>query len=216
MTRDEAVAEIQEGLKFRQDQADRAVRRLARVQHILEMGRELPWFLIETLEVPLAPVPPERVIEIELDPARFIREIDQGRPLFYRVNSGGNFSGPLFPRKVQLSEGQVSSSGGSPNSYSLLGYKLRFFPGFSGNATLSLDYYAKDTFPGTGDETNKWLTHAPYVLIGNAGVSLAQTLSNKSAESEFKELAGAATKALQDENILREIANRQILVGRRA
>lgn len=212
MLRDLAVAEIQEGLKFRSDQADAIVRRLTRVQTLLEQGRTLPWFLVEE----------DKAISVLAGadvtlPTDFIREIEFGKGLYFLPTSTP--TRPYFLQKMTLAEAQTvyadptSATTPSARAYVLRGSRFQLFPPLDADTTFYFDYY-KHAEALDANIENVWLANAPYLLIGNAGASFARTLDNKEALAEFQELAQTAWESMFKENILRELANRQLVLGR--
>lgn len=212
MTRDEAVAEIQEGLNFRTDQAAAIIRRLQRVQFLLEQGRTLPWFLEVNTTVAVAANADLLVTSLP----NFIREIrnpQRGMGVYYLDSDNA----PVFLQKLDRAENWqslgVGESTDTVRAYSLLATSLQLFPRTHVAVSLTVDYYAKDVVLAT-NITNLWLTNAPYLMIGNAGASFAQTLENTTAYNEFTQLAQVAWQAIFAETIEREIANRQYIVGR--
>lgn len=209
MDRDTAVSHIKEGLGFRTDLDDRIVLRLQRVQDLLEQGKTLPWFLIEEGVTIAVTAGNDATI-----PDGFIREVEYEHALHYRESLT---TAPVYLRKVGYDEGLDeygdASDGDVPVAYSIRKTTFRLFPRTTAAVTLYWDYY-KRADPLTSNIENPWLANSPWLLIGNAGASIAKTLRNKGAESEFTEVAQAAWDAVMKENALRQSANRTYILGR--
>lgn len=207
MTRDEAVAEIKEGLGFRTDLDERIIAHLRRVQGLLEQGKTLPWFLIVESFPLVVPAGASAAL-----PEGFIREVDYGNGLYYT----GTGNGAIFLTKRSLDEAHIqfgtAATAGNPKVY-VLGSGFRLFPPLAVGTTLYFDYYKHAADLATNN-ANSWLDNAPYVLVGNAGVSIASVLDNARAVKLFTDLSNAATSALRKEIILREEANRARILGR--
>jgi hypothetical protein len=214
VVRDDAVAEIQEGLKFRSDHFDRIVNRLKRVQFLLEQGRTLPWFLVEENYVSNVGVGEDIAI-----PPGFIREVvtpEHGGLYLLSADSGQ----PRYLQKMDADEARTAfttltgdTSLCPPRAYVIRKDVFQVFPALTVATTFYMDYYKSDDVLSTNIE-NEWLAHAPYLLIGEAGASFARTLGLQSALAEFQELAQLSWEAVVKENILRETANRAYVVGR--
>lgn len=211
MMRTEAVEEIQEGLGFRGDKSDAIIRRLIRVQTLLEQGRTLPWFLV----VRDLPIPVLAGANIPL-PDDFIREIEYDKPLWF---TPADSTVPAYPQKLGQGEAQRAFSTDTgitrqtPYGYTIEATELVLRPVTTVDTTFYLSYYAKAEVLDS-DVENSWLAKAPYLLIGNAGYSFAKTLRNKNAQEEFSELARTAWEALFKETIERQIAGRTFVMGR--
>lgn len=212
MTRDEAVAEIQEGLGFRADQATAIIRRLQRVQFLLEQGRTLPWFLEKSTTVAVLANSDMLVTSLP----GFIREIrnpQRGMGVYYLDSNNA----PVFLQKLDPPENWQSLGVGLSTdtvvAYSLTATSLQLFPRTHVAVSLTVDYFGHDAVL-TSNVTNLWLTNAPYLMIGNAGASFAQTIQNTAAYNEFTQLAQVSWQSIFAETIEREIANRQYVVGR--
>lgn len=209
MFRDAAVAEIQEGLGFRTDLTEAIIRRMQRVQFLLQQGKTLPWFLLQENSTISVSAGGDATI-----PADFLREFSYGHGLFYRDTSD---SSAVFLRKMTLDEAEAlygtEDNDGFPAAYVVRKSTFRLFPRPANALTLYWDYFKKAA-ELTSNIENEWLLYAPYLIIGNAGASMAQTLRNEGAVSEFTSIALAAQDALNKENALREITNRTFILGR--
>lgn len=212
MTRDEAVARVQEILGFRTDLEDNIVRRMQMVQDLLEQGKTLPWFLVVENHPLTVTAGSDPVI-----PADFIREVEWEHAIHWRESATTR---PVWLRKMGYDEALYkyaeTDDGDAPVAYAIRTSTFRIFPRTSVNTTLYFDYYAHDDpisdLAGTAE--NDWLDKAPHVIVGNAGASIASTVRNPSAKEEFVEMARLAWDAVAKENILRQASNRQYVLGR--
>lgn len=217
MLRDDAIAEIQELLKFRTGLETPIIRRMERVKRLLEQGRTLPWFLItEDQTIPVT----ANNSGVNL-PSNFIREYGKAPPgqrgIHYRESITNK---PVFLRKMSLDEARAlyyesTTSATYPVAYVVKLTEFELFPTPTVSFNLVMDYYEKDEGFQANNE-NLWLRYAPDLIIGNTAASMARTLNNKSAYDEASELAKIAWEALLKENIHREISNRRFILGRNA
>src|SRR5690606_38942974 len=102
---------------------------------------------------------------------------------------------------------------GGPRAYTLLPTRLRIYPLPNAVYSLLWDYYAKDV-PLTGNITNLWLTHNPDILLGLAGQRLSRRYRDAEAERTFTGLFNDGQRQLISDNIEREWANRDYVMGR--
>lgn len=209
MLRDDAVIEIQERLKFRTDRSAEIIRRMQHVQRLLELGRTLPWFLVEE-DAPLSLLAGTSDVNL---PDEFIREYEYGRGMRYQPEAGAT---PVFVPKMNIDELRAlwtEAEPGFPQGYAIQTSVLKFLPVAAEGVTLRFDYYKK-ALVLTSNIENVWLKYAPDIIIGNAGASFAKTLDNKSAMAECTELASIAIQAVFNETIMRQTANRAFILGR--
>lgn len=200
MLRSEAILRIQDGLGFRTDLVDKIISRLKEEQRSQEMGRTLPWFLIEE-DATLTLAAAANTVAL---PANFLRPLDI-EPMRYTV------SGSTTPRYVTRKDfdkaisAYGSSDAAGPQVYALRTNSLYFFPTAAEEYTLTWSYYKHDVVLDTEIE-NLWLEHAPEVLIGGAGTRIALDARDKDAISIFSEMYKAASSSLFRETVAREEA----------
>jgi len=209
MLREVAIKRITDGLGFRTDLATEAALRLQEAQRDMEMGKTLPWFLIEE-DAELTLTEGVATVAIEED---FIREVDW-QPMRYTDPSDPDFK----PKKVgkrtfeDAQEAYGEHSAGAPQVYVLRSLTYQVFPIPDQEYTLIHSFYKKAALL-TSNIENVWLKHAPEVLIGNAGVRLAMDLRDVEAVEIFKSMGNSAWQSLFNETIAREEANRRQRVG---
>ncbi len=213
MTRDEAVAIIQEQLGFRSDLSTNIITNLKLAQTTLETGPTKPWFLIEedsyirtTAEEQRIPIPSDFLSETDQAVLRYIPDdlTDGEIPLTkddYDV---------LMANYLDGLTGTIET--GTPEAYCLMGDYFRIFPTPDDDYLIRQIYYAQDTVLST-NVTNGWLTHFPYLLIGKAGGQLAAALRDSAAVGTFQRWEAEGRLLLVSQTYDREFANRDMQIG---
>jgi len=160
---------------------------LAQVQ--LEKAPTLPWFLI-TEDTSMSTAADTRTL---VTPAGFLREFEE-IPL--RLTDDGGTERELVKQEyANLAGDSYMDDTGRPTHYDLVGGYWQFFPLPDAIYSLrSFHYAAATTLDGADDLENSWLEHAPDVMIGMAGVSLAMYLRDPEGMKIF---AAGYTQAMQ-------------------
>jgi hypothetical protein len=189
MTRDEAVARIQQELSFRTSGDAIVVTALQDTQVELEQEQEIPYFLITEISSQDTVDGEERVklpAAIDDGSRKFIREVEDGA-LFY-FNGSATEPGDKWTElaKDDLDVLRELYPGeGAPKAYALDGLYFRIFPTPDDIYTLKMRFYATDVKLTTNIE-NRWLEFLPTLMIGVAGQRVARPLRDKDALREFK------------------------------
>ena len=204
MTRDEAVVQIQRLLGLRTDLTSEIIGALKDEQVELESRPILPWFLISEISS-ISTVSGEERVQVPTD---FIREVD-GDAL-YRYDSSGPTWTALVKDDVEYLRGYYAGATGAPKAYALEGKYFRLFPTPDDSYTLKLVYYKEDSKLDTNIENN-WLKYAPALLIGGAGLRVAEYIRDKDAISIFQAMQADAFRRLDIEDTARDMANRNTL-----
>lgn len=182
MTRAEAVALIGLRLGQRTDLDAAIGTELLLVQQVTleRAGAFLPWFL-ETAYTTLATVVGATSISL---PADFLGEIEDKPPALYVVSGTeqtwtdlhkGDMNDMLYRAK----------EAGEPHEYCVTSTALEIFPRSDAVYAIKFAYYASDTIVA-GE--NKWLKHAPDLLIAETGYVMALNyMQNKALADTFKE-----------------------------
>lgn len=211
MTRDEAVAEIQQGLGFTTQREDAIITQMKRIQRTLELGRSLPWFLKLQNESFTATIGDD-VLAL---PESFLREVDREQFHFPDPTDDNEM---IFLEKTTLEEGKRRFAGadaGTPAAYVMLGKsQVIIYPERDAEYTLTWSYYQSDEVL-TSNIENLWLEHAPDVIIGGAGMFIAQDLRDQRAEQRFSQLYNAAWAGLFAETELLDVVNDDLIIGGR-
>jgi len=209
MTRDEAVTEIQNTLGFRTDKSAEIVLALQRAQTKLEKGAVLPWFLETEVASETTTKDEERVAI----PTDFLREWEDD-PLWYFVaGTGGDADAWTELAKEDLAFLRDKYPGkGAPIAYALDVKYFRIFPTPDAVYTLKFIYYKTDTLL-TSNVTNLWLTHFPYLMVGEAGRLFAPGLRDKDAQRQFLEWAAEGRREMLVENEARMNSSRRFVMG---
>ena len=168
-------------------------------------GSFLPWFLrteVTTIQTQIneerVPLPPDFLREYEEDALYWFNPTadptifqNQWIPLFkddiqYNRKKYGAIQG-LPPASPSDTTAASEWFEWGPKAYSLDGNYFRIFPLPQQVYTLKMIYYARDealTWPI--DSENKWLAHAPEVMIGEAGWQIAATARDDNRMQYFQ------------------------------
>jgi hypothetical protein len=214
MTRDEAIARIQQGIGFRTDLDDQIAYALREAQRMLENGLSLPYFLVEEDQTLTAPAGTDAIAL----PDGFIREAD-GEGLRYFDTEADDW---VFLEKKLHEEAIKATSGldpGSPLVYVLRKDSVQVYPERDASYDLTWSYYKRGA-ELTTDIENSWLDEAggnPEALIGRAGMLVAEDVVADVPlyYQKFERMFVQAWKGAFAAGILREEAEDPIIVGGR-
>ena len=214
MTRDEAIALIQQQLGFRTDLESTIILNLKAAQLLLEKEPTKPWFLLSedsyvrtTAAEQRLQLPSDFLQEAEEAVLRYVPDEDDDADVdtsnevelvkedydVLRVNYKSNVEGP-------------------PEAYALVGEYFRLFPTPDDDYLIRMIYYKQDTVLDTNVE-NAWLKHAPYVLMGKAGWQIASALRDSFAQTTFSKWEAQGRVILFSQNEARAHVNRSYQVG---
>lgn len=210
MDRDTAVARIQQKLGFRADLVAPIQNALQDAQDELERGATLPWFLMqEDQTFTITPASPPTALPQQYPlPVNFIKEVDdQDGNLRYQMNTPGP---QIFINKMDYKEAEIRFFGqnvvtydegvviipaedtqfspGTPIAYVLRQSTVRIYPGPDIVYNLLWSYYAHDQPLNGGNLTNQWLTYAPWLLIGKAGLLISQDTRDAEVMQYFAQI----------------------------
>ena len=196
-------------------------------------GSFLPWFLRSEVTSAVTCAGEERVSV----PADFIREWDDDA--LYYFNPNPNPVPPYLPgnwwplEKNELSYNRMrwgphwpsmtppfpqpppQPDFPGPRAYSLDGFYFRIFPLPDQVYQLKLIYYAHDApLDPVNDTENKWLKHAPYVLIGEAGYQMAATARDNDRMQYFEKMRDEALARAFVDTIAQDAEGRRYIMGR--
>lgn len=218
MTTDEAIARIQRKLGYRTDKSDEILEELQDAQQRLERGipspqggggTYLPFFLTTEAATALTISGDERLAL----PTDFVGEIENC--LLYRYDPDADPDAqwqPLAKDDEAFLKAKYPLDG-KPLAYYLSGSYFRFRPVPDDEYTIKLIYGGQDTTLTAGAGTNKWLTYAPWLLLGSAGMSLAQSLRDTTAFGFFQQQFVADNMAIFQQTIAREVTNDRPIMG---
>lgn len=206
MLRSEAIGIIQRGLGFRSDLEDEIVAALQEAQRLVELGRTLPRFLLQEDE---SFAVTSGSADIAL-PEGFIRE-EKGETFFYTDATTNNrvylekFTN-LQRLRETLSTDDIEA--GKPQAYYLRKATVAILPERDTSYTLTWSYYKKADLLDT-DIENAWLEFAPDILIGKAGMSVAEAIGLSDAGMQVRHTSFAnryttAWNAMLADDIMRE------------
>jgi len=193
LTRDEAVALVQQGLGFRSDLSTEIILAMRLAQQELEMAEDLPWFLISedvTLQNDASN------LDQLTPPTDFLQTVESVHgSLWYQ--SGGDWV-PL--QETDWNELEQARTQNTYISFSHFAVKSPTLIILGPKAptqqyTFRLRYYAKAT-DLTSNVTNAWLSNAAQLLIGRTGMMMARDLRDQGAEANFMRMAAEAEEAM--------------------
>jgi hypothetical protein len=223
MIASEAVSRIQRKLGYRNDKSDEILDELNDAQATLErgvpapggQGTFIPWFMTTEAATALTVANEERL----LLPSDFVRELENA--LLYRFNPDADSDTdawiPLVkndPAFLKAKYADTDAGVGKPEAYWLSGGYVRFAPIPDDEYIIKMIYGGRDTtLTLSPDITNKWLTNAPWLLIGAAGTSLGQSLRDASAVTFFQQRMAADVLILYQETLAHEITNDRPVMG---
>lgn len=209
MTRDQAVAVIQEALGFRSDLANSIITQLVNAQVSMEEGPVYPWFLL-SLDSTIVTTASNAKVKVPTD---FLEE-SEDHALYIEDEDGND----IMLEKEEYDHlksvfGVESDSEGFPTHYSLDGLYFRLFPIPDGLYTLRMSYYKRGEDLSSSNIENVWLKHAPWVLIGLAGERIASSLRDDKAKTYFHNEYAKGVVSMNARNEGRAHANRRYIMG---
>jgi hypothetical protein len=210
MTLDEAVAQIQQIMGFRQDLAAVCATNIKLAQDFYEQNwadlTNLPYFLL-TDRTDLATIAGDEKIA---RPANWLGDAEKDE--FWLTNADGVEL--LLPKYDidDLRETYGTYISGQPIAYGFDGTNYRLFPTPDIAYVCRFQYFATDTVLSSGSSTNKWLTFAPYVLIGRAGKLICGSTKD-GRMSLFDQMLSEAIEMIARKSIYGLDTNRQYKMG---
>lgn len=224
MTRDQAVAAIKRRLGFYQKKDEEIVDELTISQGRLERGLKLPigtgifmpWFLVTEIQNAVTVIGEDRVAVPQAIPnvhSGFLQEVEDAA--LWVIDPDAEEDDPWTELdKLDFDTMQEKHAGdGIPKAYCLMGqyFRLRPFPDKA--YPLKIISFNGDVVPTAGNQTNKWLTFAPEVLWGHAGLQIAGALRDGPAVQQFQQAYSEGILALFTTGELRKNANKRSTMG---
>lgn len=183
MDRAAAIVQIRQGLGFR-DAArnDEIIQRLQQAQRLLEKGKTLPEFL-RVSDEPLLVPQGDAVLDL---PDRFIRVAEP--PVYIAEDTLSRYALERVDRRVGMTR-FPSVSASYPTAYRIDpgDISLWIYPARDRDYTLTWSYYQGGQILDA-DIENVWLAENPDILIGKAGMLMAEDLRNAAALTKFTKL----------------------------
>lgn len=207
MTRNEAVALIQQQLGFRTDKSDEIVTNMKLAQQSLEKGKILPWWLKSERSYIYTTADEQRVPL----PTDFLREAEDSQLVYVPEDTTEKL---VFLDKdtTEQLEQFYGIETGAPKAYSIDGVYFRIFPTPDDVYQIRMVYMKKDQVLDTNIE-NKWLLHLPYLIMGVTGTLIASALRDTTALSVFQGWARDGLAMMYTENEAREHTNMDYQIG---
>jgi len=205
-TKNEAIAEVQQGLGFRSDKATEIERALRNAQSLCEEGQTLPWWLLSDTTTLTGTASTETVPL----PAGFLRFDDEEDPLYYDASVGRTSTFTIVPeselRRLRVDPGSGAVRSGAARWGALRKLSLLVGPVPDVAFEIRGSWYARDVDIGTltGVETNLWLTYGPQIVIGMAGMKIAADLEYPQAAEKFQAIYAMANARMISDAELRK------------
>lgn len=238
MTLDQAIAEVQQIAGWRSDKATQIQAALQYAQTEREKpGRTYPWFLRKTNDSAIVTVAPNNgVYTVQYNiPSDYIMDTEEkeGNLYIYTGGVGALHSRTIFLRKGDFQDLQTRYYGewpftastldefadqsdtvgpGAPIDYYLGDTFVILYPAPDAVYNISWRYWAADSAQALG-QTNKWLTNAPWVLIGEAAAKICSDLQYQGGVQTAQAVLAAAEDRLFKAIIHREEAGRRRAMG---
>lgn len=209
MLRDDAVGRIQRKLSFRNDLTTEIIDALKDAQVKLEGGITLPWFL-QTEVTSSNTVPGDERLKLPTD---FLRATEQDALYYYNgaATEDEDVWNELAKDDIDVLRTLYPGSG-VPKAYAIDPLYFRFFPTPDAIYDLKIIYHAKDTVLDSNIE-NKWLKHAPFLLIGMAGQDIAESIKDNASFGAFQKMEQEASVRLLTFHEERMHANKRYIMG---
>ena len=214
MTRDEAVALIQQQMAFRTTLATEIVTNLQAAQVLLEQEPVKPWFLIAEDSYIRTEADEERVPV----PDDFLEEVDEAVLRYVPDDLTEEAEVDLVKdeydvlRKNYADSDTGTISTGPPEAYCLLGNYFRIFPTPDDDYLIRMIYYKQDDLL-TSNIENGGLKYAPFLLLGRAGQMIETPVRDPTAHAEFVRWEAQGRAVLTNKAVAREMAGRSMQVG---
>jgi len=154
-------------------------------QRQLEEMSELPWFLESEISSISAVIGEERIPV----PSDFLRENVESAFFYYNASASPAWV-PLSKHSLpELRQAYGTADANAPEAYALQGKYFRIFPTPDAAYTLKLVYYQRQAALTGDNDSNDWSVEAPWLLIGTAGLSVAENNRDAAAVKIFSDIA---------------------------
>ena len=222
MTRDDAVAHVKRRLGFFTKRDNEIVIELQTMQRNLENGILipqqtggifLPWFLVSEMSTHTITSGEERIVI----PEDMVNELEEGSLwLFEATAEPEDQWKPLSKDDLDYLKAQLPGEG-EPKAYATSGFYFRLKPtpdaASATSKVLKMMYRERDAVLTTPGSENKWLLHAPLLLVGEAGLAIASSLRDTAAVTVFNSLRQEEAKRLFLATEMRLHVNRRYVMG---
>lgn len=228
MTRDEAVGAIKRRLGYYEKKDSDIVAELTISQRQLENGVKLPprngqdgglfmpWFLTSEIQSAVTVIDEQRVAlpaAVSLVHGGFLSEVENAA--LWILDPDADETDPWLELTKMPFDQMISKYPGTgmPKAYDNVGAYFRLGPTPEAVYDLRLITSNRDLIPSAGDQTNKWLTHAPEVLWAHTGLTMATSLRDQGALTIFKQTYIDGVWSLFFTSEEREHKNRRYVMG---
>lgn len=174
---------------------------------VLEQRTDLPWFL-QTEEAESTTTAYEERVELPDD--FLLQEDEQG--LYIQLPDSGKWV-LLEKREYDYLQHRFGTVEKTPQAYAITGLYFILRPIPETIYPVKMVYYGKDAWPA-GNATNKWMTHAPNVVVAETGIVVAgEYLHNDGLMAKFQAQAEKAWSDLAARNLQHRINARSVVMG---
>jgi len=189
---------------------------LQEAQRDLEKGKTLPRFLILEDQTLVLPAGSHSVAL----PTGFLRDVDDVGIRYF--SQPGNR--PRFLKRVYYNDGIEASAfttesdplapdqPKAPKFYAIRNNTIDFIATVTTSWTFTWDYYKADAILSSEIE-NLWLANAADWLIGEAGIRLARSLRDQTAQASFDTMRTQGRSAVFAELLARELSSGPLVLG---
>jgi hypothetical protein len=209
MLRSIAVQRVQAGLGFTTALADQIILRMQEEQRDLERGKTLPKFLLVE-DATLNLLTGTSSVNLPID---FLR---RSHNMLTYVPTGTTVARTIpWREKDEARKVYADNPPAGPHVAVLQTATIGFFPVADKNYPITWDYYAEDDLL-TSDIENLWLANAPELIIGGAGLRIAQDKRDKAAVDLFGNMYKQARITWLGETVVQESDDGPLLLGANA
>jgi hypothetical protein len=211
ITKSKAIARIQRGLGFRTDLEDDILLELRQAQTMLEQGQSLPWWL--RIDSSLSATANVSTITI---PTGFIRFDEDVEPWVIDTTTGKRNVVKVmdYDQLLSLSWDEDTSAVATGTITGLAIRQSTFIVAptpTEATTVYAAWYFADDDLESLDDDdSNLWLTYAPLVIVGMAGVAMAKDIKDQDATQTFTQMYDNANTRLVYDIELRKSRTYQV------
>jgi len=205
MTRAELVAEIRKKLGYNTGLTESYITdAIDNAQDMMEDMPESPWFMTQELQS-LATIADTETVALPTD---FKREIEEAELWYYDSTATEPWTELAKGSIPELRHyySNVTQTSYKPKAYAVSASNIYIFPEPDAVYVLKWTYMGALTKMAADGDTNGWSLYAPYVLIGKAGMLLADNNRDKIGRGVFEKIYAEAYQRLWRMNEAREHA----------
>lgn len=210
MNLSQAITEIRSGMGFRTTLESTIIRALNSVQRGLEEGLSLPEFLL-VYDAEITVTADDANITL---PSGFLRLHDSYEMYYVDSEEGRTYIPLRNDTEARSAYGDVEDS-----THAIVWVRRSKTAGIlvptpTESATYYLTYYKAEPVLSTDVTTNKWLDNLPDVMVGAAGLEVAQAARDKDAMGFFQQRLNRGERIRMGGIVDSELQGRPLIMGR--